>query len=325
MLARIILHSTDATILVVCYTNHALDSFLEDLLNVGITDMVRLGSSSKSDRLKEFNLFEKCSGKAAFTGEHSRRFGALRDKAEEAETTVARLTRSKLKEIGKGWWRTVEEHLEDTSQESWAQLRVTEDDLVDEEGFQIQGVNGKDYLWKRWLKGKPPSHTFQGRAGMPLWRMNKAERVQQKLKWQGELHEQDCTNLASALLRIKEARSEIRQLQDMKHSALLRRTRVIGCTTTKAAMVKHLLDDVSPGVVLVEEAEDGDEAADSGPGIGSGDGVADQHLEKLSGNGEHPRRRPPLDEPADGRGYCVAGHDAVYERVVFECNGGAEL
>ena len=37
-------------ILVVCYTNHALDQFLEDLLNVGILadSIIRLGSVAKS-------------------------------------------------------------------------------------------------------------------------------------------------------------------------------------------------------------------------------------------------------------------------------------
>jgi hypothetical protein len=46
-------------ILVLCLTNHALDSFLEGLLDVGITSIVRGGSSAKtSERLKSKNLSE---------------------------------------------------------------------------------------------------------------------------------------------------------------------------------------------------------------------------------------------------------------------------
>ena len=42
-------------ILVVCYTNHALDQFLEGLL--GYTkNIVRAGSQSKSELMEEFNL-----------------------------------------------------------------------------------------------------------------------------------------------------------------------------------------------------------------------------------------------------------------------------
>lgn len=45
-------------LLVVCYTNHALDQFLEGL--VGVTDkIVRIGGRSKSKVLEEFNLKEK--------------------------------------------------------------------------------------------------------------------------------------------------------------------------------------------------------------------------------------------------------------------------
>jgi len=43
-------------ILTICYTNHALDQFLECLLNNNINKIVRLGARSKSDRIKEFNL-----------------------------------------------------------------------------------------------------------------------------------------------------------------------------------------------------------------------------------------------------------------------------
>ncbi|PKC68583.1 hypothetical protein RhiirA1_534115 [Rhizophagus irregularis] len=43
-------------ILTICYTNHALDQFLECLLDNNITKIVRLGARSKSDRIKEFYL-----------------------------------------------------------------------------------------------------------------------------------------------------------------------------------------------------------------------------------------------------------------------------
>lgn len=43
-----------------CYTNHALDQFLEDLLDIGIDSsaIVRLGSKS-SPRTSGLSLFEK--------------------------------------------------------------------------------------------------------------------------------------------------------------------------------------------------------------------------------------------------------------------------
>ena len=43
-------------LLVVCLTNHALDSFLVALLDVGITGIVRVGGRSQTSRLEPYNL-----------------------------------------------------------------------------------------------------------------------------------------------------------------------------------------------------------------------------------------------------------------------------
>lgn len=43
-------------ILCICYTNHALDQFLEHLLDRGILDIVRVGARSKSERLEQYNM-----------------------------------------------------------------------------------------------------------------------------------------------------------------------------------------------------------------------------------------------------------------------------
>ncbi|CAG5128459.1 unnamed protein product [Candidula unifasciata] len=45
-------------ILVVCYTNHALDQFLEGVLNLCPDGIVRVGGQSKSEKLQKFNLTE---------------------------------------------------------------------------------------------------------------------------------------------------------------------------------------------------------------------------------------------------------------------------
>ena len=56
-------HVMQAPILVMCYTNHALDQFLEGILDCSLfqtekknVDLVRIGSRSKSEKLNEFNI-----------------------------------------------------------------------------------------------------------------------------------------------------------------------------------------------------------------------------------------------------------------------------
>ncbi len=43
-------------ILCVCYTNHALDQFLENLLDEGIEGIVRIGGRSKSEKISKLNI-----------------------------------------------------------------------------------------------------------------------------------------------------------------------------------------------------------------------------------------------------------------------------
>ncbi|RIA88937.1 hypothetical protein C1645_739024 [Glomus cerebriforme] len=51
-------------ILTICFTNHALDQFLEHLLDENITNIVRLGAQTESERIKEYNLDEICKNHA---------------------------------------------------------------------------------------------------------------------------------------------------------------------------------------------------------------------------------------------------------------------
>lgn len=43
-------------IVTVTYTNHALDQFLESLLDAGIENLVRVGGGCKSERLEPYNI-----------------------------------------------------------------------------------------------------------------------------------------------------------------------------------------------------------------------------------------------------------------------------
>lgn len=56
LVARTIRQNTDATILCVCYMNHALDQFLENMLAAGERRLVRMGARSKSQDLEGYSL-----------------------------------------------------------------------------------------------------------------------------------------------------------------------------------------------------------------------------------------------------------------------------
>lgn len=122
LLAEIFLSSTSHTLLLICFTNHALDDVLESLLDVGVTGIVRLGGRSRSERLSKYNLRELGrSGKAPFSREQTRRFAQLKEEIETAKSDIERLQRVLSREIGEKWWNTVEVYLKDSDPDSYHQ------------------------------------------------------------------------------------------------------------------------------------------------------------------------------------------------------------
>ena len=65
-------HGSRRPILVVCTTNHALDSFLKDIQQAGVTKLVRLGGNSKETWTKAFSLRAAARGLKKTTLERSR-------------------------------------------------------------------------------------------------------------------------------------------------------------------------------------------------------------------------------------------------------------
>lgn len=72
-------------ILVVCYTNHALDQFLEGMLNVGETRFCRVGGQSKSKLLEDFTLRSIKQRKGARKKKRKAIYQGLRDCCKEMD------------------------------------------------------------------------------------------------------------------------------------------------------------------------------------------------------------------------------------------------
>jgi hypothetical protein len=58
LLLQLLLSNTSEKVLVICFTNHALDSFMEALEAGGSTSMVRIGGKCQSDSLVKYQLRE---------------------------------------------------------------------------------------------------------------------------------------------------------------------------------------------------------------------------------------------------------------------------
>ena len=90
MVTDALIRLSSKTILIVCYTNHALDQFLEALLDKGITSIIRIGGRSKSQRLEPYNLFTvlRNSAPSVLPKTEARRMWILRGLEDKLEPEV---------------------------------------------------------------------------------------------------------------------------------------------------------------------------------------------------------------------------------------------
>ena len=245
-------------ILCLCYTNHALDGFLEALLDAGVPPelFVRLGGSAKiSDRLRPRSLRELPESK--FDSVENRAFAGLKRRQEELEGEVGRL-RGTLDSSTWGktpaWWATVSEFLEMEHPEALEQFSAP---VVDTGGFGVagkKGAIGANYLWERWCGGQdrgvfkraapPPAVGGGAAAGEDLWQMGRQERDGLRAQWNQEWLQPRQDELAACLEGL---RAVGRQLGDLRlgcQSRTLAHAKIIGCTTVAAAKLRGILRQV---------------------------------------------------------------------------------
>ncbi|GBC46709.1 uncharacterized protein OCT59_017758 [Rhizophagus irregularis] len=151
-------------ILTICFTNHALDQFLEHLLDENITNIVRLGSRSKSERIKKYSLDEVCRDRAR-TRKESYLLAKLYEEIEKIENDAEKINQFLIKKSMK--WYEISDYLKKNKKEFFIKFnKVSEQDLpswvlnINEEGgggggFQTSKKNKKNkkYPFEEWIKG----------------------------------------------------------------------------------------------------------------------------------------------------------------------------
>ncbi|KAH7908721.1 P-loop containing nucleoside triphosphate hydrolase protein [Hygrophoropsis aurantiaca] len=258
LLAKALHDCTVQTILVVCYTNHALDQFLEDLIKIGIPSdsMVRLGAKAKPelDHLSLFNCkrgaFKRTRGDYVIIDDLKSESESLCDTLEETFTKYHKLN-IKPKDI----LQHLEFHPEDAAYFD-AFLVPSADDgmtIVDRKGNPIDD----HYLYYNWSNGWNAA-IFKDhpslQASQQIWNMTKPQRLEMIGKWTMEISKE----LVSEVTRIGKEYNERQVRLARKFTehviATLKTKRIIACTTTGAAKYSEDIREVAPQVLLVEEA-----------------------------------------------------------------------
>ena len=256
-MAKVIHDFTSQKILVVCFTNHALDQFLEDLMDIGIpsTAMVRLGGKS-TDRTKPLMIREQTSGKLDHT--QWARIDNIKDELEEHET---RLHEAFDRFLAVNLQKThLMEYLEFLSEDLpfFDAFTVPKNE---ENGMTRVGRRGKAmdafYLLDRWIGGADNAGSLQHvlpKGAAAVWKMSVESRSAALVRWRTAILDDLVKEIQDIGRQFNLDQRELDRIFGERDSGVIKTKRIIACTTNGAAKYFPAIQTASPGVILVEEA-----------------------------------------------------------------------
>jgi hypothetical protein len=258
LLAKALHRYTRKTILVVCYTNHALDDILEGLLDVGIPpdSMLRLGG--KSTARTEPLLLQK-----QFNGARTRDQWTDIDKYKQrAEDLYKRLEHAFKKYLSEASLRDILGYLKSEVPSFYDAFEVPEPD--DSDGMVRVGKSGQSvsatYLLSHWRKGwnagiyERDIRSSKSTAINKIWDMKYPTRIGHFRRWKDAVMQRSIEKLVAVAKNYNECLENLMRAQNTSLPGILRSKRIVGCTTTAAAKYGDEIRTFNPDVLMVEEA-----------------------------------------------------------------------
>ncbi|KAG8626459.1 hypothetical protein KVT40_005404 [Elsinoe batatas] len=257
--AKTLFRHSSLRILVLSYTNHALDQYLEDLLTVDIpsSEIVRLGSPYKaSNTAKPLTLQQQLISNPNYrrTRQEWDLINHLRNDLSGTGTKLAAaFNEYTLDGASK---KDLMEYLElsPEHEDFYEAFQVASDDE-----FQVVGQEGKAidkyYLLDRWCRGKDPGVLKeQISVNSSIWAMPKDERDRVRRSWLAAIFTERLGRVTEYGELYDQKLAMIDKVSNEGSRKLLASKRIIGCTTTGAAIHVQEIQSARPDVVIVEEA-----------------------------------------------------------------------
>ena len=255
LVAKALYCHSSQTILVVCYTNHALDDILTGLQNIGIAneDMLRLGG--KCTPATECLTLQKQTRAWKRTRDQWTIIDSLK---QSSEVLLQRLQRAFQKYTAPFiHYRDIMNHLEFEGQVFFEAFSIPESDdgmvHVDQNGRAIRPT----YLIDRWKRGSDAgvfASFLQDANVKDVWSMSKRRRRELWKEWEEVILKEIVTEYCSIANTYNQVQEKLRRAQSGDMVKLLSTKRIVGCTTTAAAKYCEDIQAFNPNVLLVEEA-----------------------------------------------------------------------
>lgn len=241
-----------------CYTNHALDQFLEHLTEIGIEKIIRIGGQSKSELLEGKNLRIASQGEGKTKSERyllAKSYEKLEDNERRITSVLGSLHATQKNRD----WVNLKSHLARRYP-----LISSQFSRFDEDGFKIVGKEPFE-VWKQGTKGKQIDETnameetttdleLVENASQNVYGLSTSERHRLVDLWVEEIHGNKIDNLFEMVKDSDTIHKEQEDIHDEVDRRVLQTADVIGVTTTGLAKRISVLQRVHCKVIICEEA-----------------------------------------------------------------------
>ena len=239
-----------------CYTNHALDQFLEQMLDDGVEKAIRIGGRSKSSRLEPINL-RVVSQAIDSTRAERRAFWDYSTMIENEAIEIKKLLRQ-LKRASQP--HSLQKYLKDECSRHYPAIFNAK---MDDE-LQLVNEKGTNPL-QHWLDTSPDNETpvmesvVRNRDLDQLHiadakTMNRNERKLLYDHWVSTLNQKISEQLNTAIRYFTAAESQLVRCKQELKLRCLEKAHIIGITTSGLAQNVELLRRLRPKVLICEEA-----------------------------------------------------------------------
>ncbi|KAI0459614.1 P-loop containing nucleoside triphosphate hydrolase protein [Xylaria acuta] len=323
LLTKVLLDNTDETLLVLSYTNHALDQFLEDLMDIGISGsmIVRLGSKSTPQTMPLL-----LSAQADPGAQRRRARYELIDYEKDRMLKCLDMVDEASDEFfqDKISHAQIFQYLQFSQEDAHFYDSLSLPEII--EGETMVGRNGKrvqpDYLFQRWEKGQNASGFIakeQTSEWSAVWNLKKPERLTKIQQWENDIRRDKLLELTTHIKEFNQFQKTLQSLRKGKTERILQSKRIIACTTTAASMYASEIQSAGPGIVIVEEAGEILESH-----ILAAMGPTTKHLIQI---GDHKQLRPKAKNyklsVEAGNGYDL--NRSLFERLVLQSRPSCTL
>ncbi|KAL1792144.1 hypothetical protein ACET3X_009895 [Alternaria dauci] len=241
-------------ILIVCYTNHALDQFLEHLLDIGVNKLIRVGGMSKSKKLSNHNL--RTLGDMETKTKSEKYMAALRYKSLDETEKEAGKTFAGLHGLSKrAQWHNLKGHIHEEYPKIYNQFR-----RFDDEGFQTAGRHPFDV----WIADSETHHRpalsaevlrqVVQKATVNVFSLSMQERSALIAHWISEAQNNKVSELFEIVNDAAKTQLELSNIHEELNRRMLENADVIGVTTSGLAKRISVLQQVKCKVIICEEA-----------------------------------------------------------------------